>query len=768
MKLTINSIDNTRALDAAEALTIERVLNAPAQCRFALSMPADAPQSAAGPQSADGSLAAPQPMQRVCVAADDGTMLFTGYVAGAPLATYAGLATEGERARLMVTCVSDEILLDAQLCAGSRSAAGVTAGGLVASLAEGTGSGALETSALTLDAPVSAFVRAPGAPFSASAGEVAQQVRAAYRAANGALALESIPAKVHALSSGGTLTAGRLSLANGARRAVAGDITVCGEHEPAAYVTEFLVGDGVTSQFALGAPPWFAPSADAMPIDDGFDAPTLDRRVWNGTDDTHFAMGDAGLEMSGGSGVEGATQLAWRDPVEMGGTLLLEAEGVMLQPGSTGVVCAFYSGGTAKSACVAGFEIAAAQGTGALTLQPLVKGVATGTPFTLEDGAQYTLRARVHCDEPQRLRNTYIAQGDAGVAKTGGNAVPAAAQVLLEAQPCVNGVLGMPVVLFEGAIDDVPAACTVVAAGSLNLRGSLRAMRLANLGSAWVTTAMAGEQMRARRVGSLAESAECVVERGGKLLFYAGFVPAAGEQIAVRYRSTASAVGRASAGDAAGWIGTVTRPRARSSADCRNAAAALLSSASTESALWCGTYRATQYELDGDVWPGDALELDAPWCGVRGQVVVRRVQLRVHASVPDCVEYAMAFANDWAEDLAIKTSAAVPADARLPAKANALFAPNLNAMTASVNGRTMAMNMNAAAPEGGGFEVRRRDGAFVPGNDPGLVARGSQQTFMLARGAAQERYFVRAFDGATPPNYSEFSAAVFANVPLGQ
>jgi hypothetical protein len=487
MKLTINKIDYTRALDASGTLTIERVLNASSQCAFALSLPAD------------GSLSMPAHMQPVCVSADDGTALFTGYVAGAPLPVYAGLATEGERARLLVTALSDEMPLDAQVCAGHRGAAGMTAGALIANLAMATGSNELDAAALTLNARVSEFAAAPGAPFSASAGEVAQQVRAAYRAANGALTLASIPAKVHALGDGtGTLAPSRLSLTKGARRSLADDITVFGEHEPAAYVTEFFQGDGVTTQFALSAAPWFPPSADAALIDDGFDEPALDGGAWNGVSDAHFAIGDAGLAMGGGAGVDGATQLAWRNPVEMGGTLLLEADGVSLQPCSTGVLCAFYSGGAAANACVAGFEVAAAQGTGALTLQPLVKGAAAGTPFTLEDGSQYTLRLRVHCDEVQRIRNTYLAQGDDGVASAGGDVVVSAAQLLFEAQPCVNGVLGMPVTLYDGTVHDLPAACTVMAASSLNLQGSVRAVRLRNLGTAWVTSTAQGGTTRAR------------------------------------------------------------------------------------------------------------------------------------------------------------------------------------------------------------------------------------------------------------------------------
>jgi hypothetical protein len=38
-------------------------------------------------------------------------------------------------------------------------------------------------------------------------------------------------------------------------------------------------------------------------------------------------------------------------------------------------------------------------------------------------------------------------------------------------------------------------------------------------------------------------------------------------------------------------------------------------------------------------------------------------------------------------------------------------------------------------------------------------------TFM--RVSASDRYYIRMFDGATPPNYSEFSAALIFNLPLG-
>jgi hypothetical protein len=54
----------------------------------------------------------------------------------------------------------------------------------------------------------------------------------------------------------------------------------------------------------------------------------------------------------------------------------------------------------------------------------------------------------------------------------------------------------------------------------------------------------------------------------------------------------------------------------------------------------------------------------------------------------------------------------------------------------------------------------------MAGEDPSLVMRGSQPTLTFARVSASDRFYVRMYDGSTPPNYSEFSAALFINLPL--
>jgi hypothetical protein len=769
MKISIQEQDYAPALDAVRPLTIERKLNEPSVCQLWLSLPSN------------GSLPVPQRGQALRVTGDDGTVYFTGYIAVTPLPEYAGMATEGPRFRIAIEAVSDELLLDQAGMATASGGASEAAGALLASLVTRTGRPSLSTQGLTLTAAVNNFTPEAGASWSKSAGQVASDARAAYRAVNGALTMASIPAAVHVLNeTDGGLDLAGLALTASTRRALANDITVCGEIEPAAYVTEYFLGDGVTTQFYLAEEPYLPPASHTELIGELFNESQIDPRVWsNAGGNGYLALGGGGLAMQGGSGIDGDTILAWIDPIEMGGTLLLEAAGVTLVAGSDGVLAGFFAGLETQPGCVAGFRVTAQQETGAVSVQPLVQGTAAGTIYSVNPANQYALRVRVHCPESERMLTIYRTFGDSGAVALGGQTNTAPAKLLFEIQEFVNGVAGMPVTLYDGAIASLPATCTLAAVSSSNLYGSMRALRLTNLGSGWVVTTPVNGSAATRRVGAPAQAAECRVERGGTLNFYNGFAPPAGTQIAVNYRTTQRAVGRAvnaasqqtlaAAGlpTVSAWMGSVRGPAARSSQDCRNAAQALGQAAGGVSALWSGTYRGPRASFATDVWPGDALQLNAPSTNLDAQVVVRTVKVSYRASLPDLVEYVIDFANDWADDLAIKTSATVPADTWLPAELSPTVLENLSGMmVAAMTGTTVTINAGTTAPTGGGFEVRRRDNCFMAGEDTDLVLRGSAATMSFARVSASDRYYVRMYDGATPPNYSEFSAALIFNVPL--
>jgi hypothetical protein len=769
MKITIGGQDYTSALDASHPLTIDRKLNEPSVCQLWVTLPANNPAVLTRNQS-------------IQITGDDGTLYFTGYLGASPMPEYVGLGIEGPRYRIALQAISDEYLLDQLAMAPGKGASGLEAGPLVTSFVAKTGSTALSTQSLVLNSPVSNFTPEPGRLFSENTGAVANLARAAYRAQNGLLSLNSIPAAVHPFNEAdGSLTLASLALTSSVKRALANDITVCGEHEPAAYVTEYFLGDGATTQFSLSSGVFSAPSSKANMIRELFNEGEIDQRLWgNPGSNNYLSLGAGGLIMQGGTGKDGDTQLAWIDPVEMGGTLLLEASGVTLAAGSTGVLAGFFNGEQTQQACTAGFQITAQQGTGAVSVQPLVLGSPAGALFQINPSNQYALRVRVHCSENQRGLAIYRSYGDDGAIAVGGQWNTAPGKLQFEIQEFVNGVAGMPVTLYDGQIASLPGACTVVAASSIHLLGTMRALNLTNLGSGWVVTTPVNGTPATRRLGTTAQSAECNVESLGKLIFYAGFAPPAGEQIAVSYRSVGRAVGRAvsaasqlalaQAGlpSVSTWIGTVTSPAPRSSQDCRNAALAIEQAATSVSALWSGTYKCTRVALDADVWPGDSLALNAASANLSAQVIVRSVKLTYTASYPDLVQYAIYFANDWADDLAIRTSGAVPADAWLPAPVSLTYLPNLSGLVVTaLNNGTVTINTGGTAPSGGGFEIRRRDNCFMPGTDPDLVMRGTQPNMTFSRVSASDRFYIRMYDGSNPPNYSEFSAALIFNLPLG-
>jgi hypothetical protein len=605
--------------------------------------------------------------------------------------------------------------------------------------------------------------------------------RAGYRALNGAVTVASIQSTVHPLNeTDGSLDLGNLAFTGSVKRALANDVTVCGENEPVAFVTEYFLGDGAMTEFALAADPCFPAGSQSTIISELFNEPQINETLWGDAGGSGYVtIGPAGLTMNGGDGIDGETLLKWLDPIEMAGTLLLEAVGVTLAPGSTGILAGLFSSLLTAGNCIAGLQATAQQGSGTVTLQPIVQGTPAGVPFTLNAANQYTLRVRVHCPECNRMGAVYYSYGDSGLISAGGVWSIDPGKIQMEIQEFVNGVGATPVTVYDGGVTYLPGICFVVPVSSINLIGTMRAVHLTNLGSGWVVSTPPDGGAYTRRVGTTAEAAECYLERSGKLTFYTGCEPVAGERIAVSYRTVGRAVGRAvnsasqqalaQAGSpaVAAWIGSVTRPPARCSADCRSAAQVMEQAAAGVSALWSGTYKGTRTSFASDVWPGDALLFNAPSTNLNAQVVVRTVKVTYSASYPDLVEYEIAFANDWADDLAIKTNATVPANAWLPAAIAPTVLANLEwLIVTALSGSTVTVNTGVAPPSGGGFEIRTRDFAFMPGEDPTLVLRGSQPNLTFSRVLASDRFYIRMYEGSTPPNYSEFSTVLFINLPL--
>jgi hypothetical protein len=770
VKITIDNLDGAGVLDYSSALCadgspkIARSLNAPSVCSGMLDV-------------SDAALAVPARRGRVVVTASNGTVLFTGYIATEPEPVYAGVGLKGSVYRYAFSAVSDEWLLDKQAVPLSGAGLAQSGGQLLRTLTNRVDTG-LFTTAGVIDGPsVGVFEPVQTESWSANAGAIASATYAAYRVLDGAVSLQPTGTVTHALSDGdGTLQVAALKTTS--VKELANDVTVSGEMEPAAYVAETFAGDGTTTVFQLSQDP-FRPKKTANTsqfLTDSFNESTLNTQIWQVTDPgAHLGLSSAGLTMTGGNGLDGQTTLTAIDAVEMGGSLVIEAGSLQLGGASAGVVCGLYSGVTQSANCFAAYNVR--QSGGATVVVPFVDGAEVGTVFTLLAGHIYTLRIRLHCVEVQRVLQSYYAMGVGVVRTFGGGIVAAPMNLVFELQDLGASSNTPATVLYDGSVVSSPASCSFVAVNSVQLIGSMGYCRITQTGSAWVVSTLPSGVKITRLIGVAGEGVDCTSSTTGKITFFAGRIPVAGELVTVTYRAQQRAVARLEdaasiAAEAAGgvpgtaqWLGKVLKPPARSSVDCESAALAVLSFSASRAAAAAGSYEAVN---PADVWPGDVLAVTSS--GQTMNVIVRRVEIVDGMACPEVLTYRMAFANDWAEGLGLTLSEAIAADALLPQ--TALTAPgnvlaNLQQLqVVSATGTALQVDAGTAPPAGGGFEVRRRDGDFGPGVDQDLVLRSPVRSFSIPREGQVEHYYVRMYDASTPPVYSRFSSAVFTDLPV--
>ena len=240
------------------------------------------------------------------------------------------------------------------------------------------------------------------------------------------------------------------------------------------------------------------------------------------------------------------------------------------------------------------------QSGGNTILVPLIDGSEAGTPFTVLAGHQYTLRLRVHCPELLRVKQRFYGRTESGnPAPFGGGLVDAPLAVVLEVRDQAASSNTVVTVLYDGAIASSAAQAWVAVVNSVQLFGSIGAVRLERTGSGWVeSTDPTTGTTSTRLIGGLNDGVDCQLSSSetGTVTFYPGRIPAANEHVTVLYRGRQRSVARLAdaasiAAEAAGgapgtarWLGRVASPAARSSEDCEVAALAVLGAATNRAA----------------------------------------------------------------------------------------------------------------------------------------------------------------------------------------
>ncbi len=775
MKVTIDNQDGRGPIDyspalcadqsTAKAVVITRALNQPSLACLHL-------------DCASSGLEVPAANALVVITAENATFLFTGYLPSAAEPVFAGYSSTGPRYRVVANALSEDWLLNREAVPQTAPLLGQTAGEMVGILTNRVNPSLVQMNGLEDVGTIGFFESSPSLPWSENVAALANQARAAYRVLNGQLTLAPVGSTVHVLDDTiGTLDFSAPSAA--AAKQVVNDVTITGLSEPLQYVTELFEGDGATVLFQLQREPYRV--VRPVLLNEEFAASSLNTSIWN-VDDSggYLKVGGGGLELGGGTGTDGATTLTAIDPVELGGEIVIEAGFVQLNSGSDGVLCGLYSGAINIANCVAGYRV---RTSGSNTiLVPLVEGNEVGTAFTLQAGHSYILRIHVHSSELQRMLNSYFSYGSSGPTVYGGGTVQSPLQLLFEVQdmallPYVN--IGSTI-LYDGSIPSSPAIASFACVNSLNLQGNAGYFKVTQPGTMWVVSTPSSGAPFTRRIGSNTQGADCNVLRNGFLHFYKLAIPQPGEMLAVTYRVAAPSVARfannavpqpGGTGTPAvsQWVGHVLHPPARSSVDCENACQALLNFSSNPAAAWKGAYRFRNLQNQSDIWPGDALTFNSPAAGLNVSVIVRRVVIESTSSSPEVLNYVVEFANDWAETIAMKLSSAISPEVYLPQEPETTagnYLANLNALeVSSISATSIVVNAGITPPSGGGFEVRSQDYTFGPTGGEGLVLRSAVPNFTITRSADEEQFFVRMYDGSTPPLYSRVSSAILTNAP---
>ena len=765
MNVAIDNLDGLGAVDYSDQLmaegplTIERELNKPSTCRWTMR---------------DG-LTRPARLGRVIVTSNRGVTLFTGYLTREPQTVYAGEGVSGTVYRVQVEATSDDWLLDKQGLRVNGVSFAESGDALLRSLTSRVDGSRFTTSATGVISQVGGLQTSSAKSWSENAAGIADAAGASYRVVSGEVQIAPLGSTVHTFTTADdSLSERGLTLAT--TRELANDVTIFGELEAGTSVTEIFVGDGTTSEFALAAAPFSGGStASRTLVSDDFSAGVIDRQRWAGGDPgSHLSVGAGGLILSGGNGLDGQTTLIAQSAAELSGVLLLEAKSVTLGQGSDGVLLGLYNGVVSRATCVAGLDVR--QLNGATTLACLVNGTSAGTAVTLASGHVYTLRIYVQSVQTQRVRQSYVVMVGGALQQFGGGAVDAPLSIVATLEDLGVASNTPATVLYDGSVASSPGSATFAPVNSVQLFGTVGEVVAEQLAPVWVRGRTSAGAAVTRLSGATGTGADFSLASGGTIRFFPGRVPAAGEQVTVQYRQGQRAVARVQSaasllaeakgglpGEAV-WQGRVLDPIARSAEDCAAAASALLSVAASRAEAVAGTYIT---ENLADTWPGDR----AIFVTANGAtpVTVRRVRLIDGLALPELVRWQLEMANDWAECASIKVSTVLPTDAGYVSAGSGsstvegLFGLQL----VSISTSAIQIDTGVVAPSGGGFEVRRSDGSFGPGQSGDLVLRSLVRGITLPRSAQVERFYVRMYDGSTPPVYSRLSSAIVTNVPVG-
>jgi hypothetical protein len=634
-----------------------------------------------------------------------------------------------------------------------------SAGAVIRELAEDSGVSA-DAAAVNDLAQLNWYATLGTKSFGAHAHDLATLVRGVYRLRDGHLGLQAIGTQKHALSeTDAVFDPDGLKLQSLYK--LVNDVTVIGRLEPQAHVKDYLLGDGLTLRFGLSRTPFVR--SNSFLIDEEY--AVLDERRWQ----TSGTVGVSG----GKCVVTGAASVQFAELVEVGGALTLQHGEFAFTSGSSGTLGGIYDG----ASLLAGFR-ASVSGTQTL-ICAIVSGEVVGPTLTTRSNCKYRLTTRVYANEAFRRKQTFFSSQGA----IGGEPVASDARVILEVHEIDSAIPGSQamasIVLYDGIIANAPAFATWRVMDVSAMQGSVAFTRAMKAPDVTVRGTIPGQTARTRLISPLSDGGECSVSSEPALYFYSPYPPAMNEAMEVSYRSAGRALARvrddesitakAREGDdgVRAEVMWLSSPAARTSAECEEAARALL--VDSVQTAWKGEYCCWNDSLPGmasEVWPGDELSVSAASRGAEFAAIIRGVEVEVTNVERERARYKIEFANDAASRLSTlceESSASEPLDLSR-ADVSDFIADLPNAEFTAIDSISVAIDCSVNAPAGGGFEVRRSDRGWGKEADYNLVGRYTTRTFVLPRLSRVQEYHIRQFDAAS--RYSRHTTVLHVDYPL--
>ncbi len=772
MRLTIDNFDGQGARNytpwlEGNSLKITRALNADERLEFTLAWE-------------PGAITAPSAGGRVIVVREDDHKLFTGYVTAEPRIEHLGWQQSAAVHRYRLTAEGDDALLERKRLPQRPPFLQRTAGGILRQLTTDCGGG-FSTAGVQDVEVLPQFATTSQLTWREHVRRLAQRTRCAFRVFDGGISFGLLNVGPHQIDENAAdHSAQKLAVSQLER--LRNDLIVLGRFEPRAYVKDYFIGDGLSLAYHLSQTPFSRRTSTLL--EEEFRGSTFDAKSWIAQDTVAaFTVSSGRLNLNGGPGSDGGAYVKAAEVLELGGALNLQHGEVEFTGASDGVIGGLYNGAILRANCVAGFRIAVSGSTS--TIRALINGSETGATITTVSGRRYALSTRIYATEPYRRQQIFHSFASPAGAALGGELVPTNARFVLEVHeidPANPGSLGAAsVVLYDGALTNIPSHCAYAIANAGSLHGDIRFVRLLRLTGVEVRSTIPAQSPRTRLVGSLAEGAECVVTQAADLIFFSPFVPVPNETIVARYRATGRAMARtidtASVAAHAGLnddgvrmaIVRIVEPAARNSLDCEVAAGALLED--TTQPAWQGSYECWSDFLPSgpasDPLPGEGVAVVAPSRGANFTATIHNVEIDVHDLREDRSVYRLKFANDPAESLSFEFEKGIVREPLENIVPGAVYLADMpDAEITAITSTTISVDCGSAPPAGGGVEVRRTDFAWGAENDRNLIGRFSTQTFTLPRLARIQTYCLRPFDGSFDRKYSRNSTALHVDYPF--